>query len=148
VGGVGAQRFASQLAANAKVPAPWSALPDAAYDAIVALDGPYGGGSRDDDDFFRDRVAAPEEPLRMRVVLVRDTVEHPRVAARRRALRAVTESRDIVVRELTADGEHPVERLATLIGTGDFASIYLALGAGVDPTSTPATDQLKERISR
>jgi glucose/mannose-6-phosphate isomerase len=126
----------------------WSALPEAGHNLVVTFDGPYAGASTGGDDFFRDRISDPEGPTQLRVVLLRDRVEHARTPARRRAVRAVAEVRGVLVRELASDGEHALERLATLIGTGDFASIYLALGAGVDPTSTPATDQLKERISR
>ena len=37
------------------------------------------------------------------------------------------------VSELTATGEHGLARVAGLVALTDFAAIYLALGAGLDP---------------
>jgi len=45
-----------------------------------------------------------------------------------------------------ADAGHPVERLAQLIALGDFASVYLALGLGIDPSPTRSVLEMKERI--
>jgi len=147
VADVAAYRFACQLAENAKMAAMWGALPEAGHNAVVILDGPHAGGSGDDDEFFRDRVEDPEGLTRIRVVLLRDSVEHPRVAARRKAIRAVAEARGVEVRELAAAGESALERLASLVALGDFASTYLALGSGMDPTPIGPIDELKERIA-
>jgi glucose/mannose-6-phosphate isomerase len=48
--------------------------------------------------------------------------------------------------ELLADAGRPIERLAQLIALGDFASVYLGLGLGLDPSPTRSVLEMKERI--
>jgi glucose/mannose-6-phosphate isomerase len=144
---VATYRLACQLAENAKTPAVWGALPEVGHNGIVTVDGPYAVGAATADDFFRDRVADPDGATRLRIVILRDSVEHARVAARRRAVRAVGEARGLVVSEVVAEGDHPLERLASLVAVGDFASTYLAVGSGIDPTPIAPIDELKERIA-
>jgi glucose/mannose-6-phosphate isomerase len=51
------------------------------------------------------------------------------------------------VTQLAAQGEHPLERLAGLIAHADYASVYLALALGTDPTPAPILQELNVRIS-
>ena len=153
-GAAAAARLATQLQENAKLPALAGVLPEAGHNQIVAFDGPFaaagnsgssgssGGGSLD--DFFRDRVDEPVGP-RLRLVLLRDEVEHPLVRARAAAVPAVAGARDVPVGLLRAEGDSPLERVASLIGIGDFASVYVALASGVDPLPIAAIAELKER---
>jgi len=147
VADVAAYRLVCQLAENAKVPAGYGALPEAGHNAVVALDGPFATSADEGDDFFRDRVDDPGAGARISIVLLRDTVTHPRVEARRRAVRAIADVRGVRLREVAAEGEHCLERLASLVGVGDFASTYLALGTGIDPTPIRPIDELKQRIA-
>jgi glucose/mannose-6-phosphate isomerase len=148
VADVAAYRLVCQLAENAKLPAAYGALPEIGHNGVVAFDGPFATGrSDDDDDIFRDRVEDPDRGTRMSVVLLRDPVAHPRVEARRRAVRAVADVRGVRVREVMAEGTSCLERLASLVGLGDYASTYLALGSGIDPTPIRPIDELKERIA-
>ena len=50
----------------------------------------------------------------------------------------------VALDELTATGEHPLERLASLIALLDFASVYLALLEGTDPTPIDPIVTLKK----
>jgi hypothetical protein len=50
--------------------------------------------------------------------------------------------------EIRAEGGSPLERLASLISVPDFASVYLALAHGLDPTAVPAVDEMKEFTRR
>ena len=147
IGDVAAYRLTSQLAENAKLPAVHGSLPEIGHNGIVVLDGP-GAAAVSDDDFFRDRVDDPDESTRVSVLLLRDAVEDRRVAARRAAVQAVAEARDVPLHVLAAEGEHPFERLASVVAIGDFASVYLALVTGSDPTPIAAIDEVKERIRR
>lgn len=147
VAGAAAYRTACQLNENAKLPATWGALPELAHNQIVALDGPFGAGAQDGDDLFRDRVDEATAPSRLRVVLLRDRIEAERVAAQRRALVDVAAARRVPVHEIVAEGEHPLERLASLVLMGDFTSVYLALAGGTDPTPIGPITELKERIT-
>jgi glucose/mannose-6-phosphate isomerase len=147
--GVVAGRFAAQLAINAKYPAISGELPEANHSQVMALDGVFagaGGAATAEDDFFRDRVGEPAT-TRLRLVIIRDTEEHPQVTRRREVSTELAAGRGVPVTALVAQGDHPLERLAGLIAHVDYASVYLALAIGADPTPVPAIQELKVRIS-
>jgi glucose/mannose-6-phosphate isomerase len=147
VAGVAAYRLACQLAENAKYPAISGVLPEVHHNQVVALAGAFGARADDPDDLFRDRVdEAPGWPA-LRLLLLRDSEEQPEVARRREATVALAEEYAIGVQELAASGEHPLARLASLVAPTDFASVYLALVQGIDPTPIDPIVSLKERIS-
>jgi glucose/mannose-6-phosphate isomerase len=147
--GVAAYRFACQLNENSKYPAVYGVLPEANHNQVVVFDGPFGGeASQAPVDFFRDRVEDSEGEARLRLVLLRDSSEHPQVARRREVSRELAEARGIPVTELVAEGEHPLERLASLVALTDFATVYLALILGIDPTPIASISELKERIAQ
>jgi len=146
---VATYRFACQLNENAKMPAVFGGLPEANHNQVVAFDGPYGAGARrtDVDDLFVDRVEQAERTVgALRLVLLADTEEHPQVTRRREISMQVAADRGVPVSELRAEGRHPSERLASLVSIADFASVYLALVLGVDPTPITPITQLKAAL--
>ncbi len=48
---------------------------------------------------------------------------------------------------LRGSGPDLISRLAGLIALVDFASVYLALMAGIDPTPVTAIEELKARMA-
>jgi glucose/mannose-6-phosphate isomerase len=146
--GVAAYRFACQLNENAKTPAVWGVLPEANHNQVVAFDGPFAGSAGGSvDDLFRDRVADPvPEQTRIRLVLLRDTEEHPQVARRAAASRELAEERGIGISTVVAEGASSFERIAFLVAMGDWSSAYLALLEGRDPTPVDVITALKSRI--
>jgi glucose/mannose-6-phosphate isomerase len=142
MGGVAAYRFACQLAENAKYPAVSGALPEAHHNQVVSLDGPLAGDGADD-DLFRDRVD-DDQLHRLRLVLLHDD-DDPSTANRVAASEELAASRGVPVTRLVSEGSSPLERLASLIGMVDYASVYLAIGQGVDPTPVAPIDELKAR---
>ncbi|GAA3716030.1 SIS domain-containing protein [Nonomuraea antimicrobica] len=138
VAAVAAHRLASQLNANAKYPAIHGELPEAGHHQVAALDGPLA-----ERDIFADTAGRT-----LRLVVLRDVEEHPQVTRRREASLRLAGERDVPVTELAAEGVHPLERMASLIGLGDFASTYLALGYDIDPTPVSAITEVKARISQ
>jgi glucose/mannose-6-phosphate isomerase len=153
--GAAAYRFACQLNENAKTPAVWGVLPEAAHNQVVALDGPFAGRSGRSsgaasglssgaDDLFRDRGDDGEvESTQLHLVLLRDSEEHPAVARRATVSRDLARSRGVEVSELVAEGSSAFQRIASLITVGDWASTYLALAQGFDPTPVDAITELK-----
>ena len=133
-----------QLAENAKYPSIFGALPEAHHNQVVALDGALaaGGGT---DDFFRDRID-DNEALRLRLVLLDDEGSDP--ASRCEVSEQVAQSRGVPVTRLRAEGISPYERLASLVGLVDYATVYLALAQGLDPTPVSAIDELKKLLAR
>lgn len=139
---VAASRLVAQLAENAKYPAVLGTLPEANHNQIVSFEGPLAGVPA---DLFADRVdSAPAHALRL--VLMREEGEHPQVRAQADASAELAAERGVPVSELRAEGASGLERLASLIGLADFASVYLALALGVDPTPVSAIDTLKSRV--
>ncbi len=140
-----ARRFAAQLAVHAKYPAISGELPEAHHNQVMTFDGPFAG-ARTEEDLFRDRVDEPET-TRTRLVLVRDTEEHPRAALRREASAELAGERGVAVTELAAQEGHPLERLAGLIAHTDYAAVYLALAIGVDPAPGTAETRIRARMT-
>jgi glucose/mannose-6-phosphate isomerase len=144
-GGVAAYRFGCQLAENAKYPAVVGVLPEAHHNQVVAFDGPLAGGAATD-DLFRDRVEE-EEPLRVRLVLLHDDDRDEAVAARVSVSEQIAQERGVPVTSLRSEGDGPLERLASLVGLIDYATVYLALLHGTDPTPVAPIDALKQRLA-
>ncbi len=135
LGEVAARRFAAQLNENAKYPAVAGALPEAACNQLATFDGPLAAGRR------------PDGFTAMRLVLVADPDEDQQVAAQRDAVTDLAERRGIAVSELAMDdGQHPLVRLAGVIQLTDYASVYLGIASGTDPSRSAALRDLAERI--
>ena len=142
VGPVAAYRMVCQLAENAKYPSVPGALPEAHHNQVVALDGLLAGGSAED-DIFRDRVDDDDAPARLRLVLVDDENEK---TSRAEISEEVAQARGVAVTRLRTEGASAVERLASVVGLIDYASVYLALAQGIDPTPVAPIDALKKRL--
>src|SRR5450755_3033338 len=135
--GVAAKRFAAQLNENAKYPGIAGELPEANHNQVVAFDGPFAPG----------RSLDAESGFPLRLFLLADSGEHPQVARRRAASAELASERGIRVSELTMAGKHPLERFASVVQLIDYATVYLGIASGVDPTPIQIIQELKERIS-
>jgi len=172
--GVAARRFASQLSDNAKYPAITGLLPEAAHNQIAAFDGPFAPAARPspgeagvttesllpqeaaedlsglpdlsswDLDYEDTGLARGFTPLRL--VLIVDPGQDQRVAAQQRAVTELAAQRGIGLSELAMDGEHPLVRLAGVLQLADYASVYLAIASGIDPSQAAAVTDLQARI--
>jgi glucose/mannose-6-phosphate isomerase len=125
------------------VPGPHGALLSGRDDGGAALDGGLAPGLGNGEAHH---AAAPPVPLRL--VLLRDTHEHPQVARRREESAKLAAQRGIEVSELTTAGDLPLERLASLVQLIDYASVYLAIAEGIDPSPIAAIQELKARIAQ
>ncbi|MBO0774876.1 MAG: SIS domain-containing protein [Actinobacteria bacterium] len=138
--GVAAYRFACQLSENGKYPGICGVLPEANHNQVVCFDGPFAPGSPD-------VPAGGGPPVPLRLVLLRDSQEHPQVARRREESARLATDRGIEVTELPAEGEQPLERLASLVQLIDYATVYLGIAGGIDPGPVAAIQELKARIA-
>jgi glucose/mannose-6-phosphate isomerase len=138
--GVAAYRFACQLNENGKYPGVYGVLPEANHNQVVGFDGPFAPGSPD-----VPAGGGPAVPLRL--VLLRDTQEHPQVTRRREESARLATDRGIEVTELAAEGSQPLERLASLVQLIDYATVYLGIANGIDPGPVAAIQELKARIA-
>ena len=138
--GVAAYRFACQLNENAKYPGVYGVLPEANHNQVVGLDGPFAPGSPD-----VPASGGPAVPLRL--VLLRDSQEHPQVTRRREESARLATDRGVEVTELPAEGSQPLERLASLVQLIDYATVYLGIASGIDPGPVAVIQELKARIA-
>jgi glucose/mannose-6-phosphate isomerase len=126
--GVAAYRMACQLNENADRPATWGVLPEANHNQVVPFDDP----------------SAAE---RFRLVFLRDSEEHPSVARRVEASQQMARERGIGYDEVVAEGDSPTARIASLVAVADFATTYLALLLGIDPTAMAPITELKRMLA-
>jgi hypothetical protein len=152
VGGLAAARLAAQLTRNAKLPALPGVLPEALHTVLGCFDGVFGAGLPGAtvdplEAMFRDRVVEADAGPRLRLVMLRDNRELPAIAARAEAAAELAIERGIPVTPLLAEGDSPLERFASLVALGDYASIYLALLEGVDPSDDGAMSELAARLA-
>jgi len=148
--GVAAARFACQLHENGKYPAIAGVLPEANHNQVVVFDGPFAPGP-ETAGLAATGLAAAEPrqapPVPLRLIMLRDTHEHPQVSRRREESARIAADRGIEVTELAAAGDQPLERLASLVQLIDYASVYLAIANGIDPAPIAAIQELKARIA-
>jgi glucose/mannose-6-phosphate isomerase len=142
--GVAARRAVGAFARNARHPAVSGVLPDAAATIVAMFDGPFAGKS---DDIFADPFEDGAAGTRLRLVMLRDpgVVEH--VARVADAVAASAADAGVGVDVLEARGRAPLARLAGQIAMTDFASAYLALGAGLDPATSHHVADLREETA-
>ena len=125
IGEVAAARFKSQVNANAKAPAFWSAYPGLAYDELLGW-GQHGDVTRQ----------------LLTLVDFRHDEEHPQVSRRFDLVNSVLGEVVAGIEEVRAEGEGDAAQLLDLLFQGDVCSLHLAEQEGLDPGPTPATDEL------
>ncbi len=89
----------------------------------------------------------PRPPVPLRLVILADSQEHPQVARRRKASADLAGQRGIEVTELAAEGDQPLDRLASLVQLTDYAAVYLGIASGLDPGPVAVIGDLKDRIA-
>jgi hypothetical protein len=155
---VAARRVGDMLSANARYPVVAGSLGEAGRGRVGLIDGIYGGLVEAQRDIFADPNDQPEA-TRLRLLLLRDggladdderAAGEPSAVEDRRAdaVVALAARRGVRCGVIQAEGASPLERLASLIAVPDFASVYLALAHGLDPTAVPAVDEMKEFTRR
>jgi glucose/mannose-6-phosphate isomerase len=154
---VAARRVGDMLSANARYPVVAGSLGEAGRGRVGLIDGIYGALVESQRDIFADPDEAVVESTRLRLLVLRDggladDAEHgePTVVEERRADAVVelASNRGVRCGVIQAEGGSALERLASLIAVPDFASVYLALAHGLDPTAVPAVDEMKEFTRR
>ena len=125
-----AYRWVTQTNENAKSWGLALELPEMNHNAPVGYGGP-----------------AALLPL-LHVVLLRQRSVHPRVAHRIELTRQQLTAAGVAVEILDVPGASPLEEMLWAIQFGDFASYYLGILNGADPSEVRALDWLKDQMSR
>jgi glucose/mannose-6-phosphate isomerase len=124
-----AQRFKTQINENSKTPAKWEVFPELDHNEIVGWE------------------KAKELARHFSVIFIRDP-EEPKEIKRR-----IEVSREIINQVLTkllevwSKGETKLAKMSSVICTGDFTSVYLAVLRGIDPTPVKSIDVLKRKLN-
>jgi glucose/mannose-6-phosphate isomerase len=58
----------------------------------------------------------------------------------------MAKGRGVAVTRLRPEGGSEAERLASVVGLVDYATVYLALAQGIDPTPVRPIEELKKRL--
>ncbi len=129
IAAVAAQRFKCQINENAKAPAFWNSYPELDHNELAGW-GQHG-------DITRQVI---------QLVELRNDFEHPQVRKRFELTREIMRECIAGVTEVCARGDHPLGQLFDLIYVCDYASLYLAVGEGIDPGPVASIEDLKKRL--
>lgn len=124
-----ANRWKTQFNENAKHWAFFEALPELNHNAVVGLGVP---------PVVRDHAI---------VLMLRSSLDHPRVQKRWDVTRELLEREGVAAAEIHGRGESALAQLLSLIHFGDYVSFYLAMLNEVDPTPVEIIAFLKQRLA-
>jgi len=125
-----ARRWKTQLNENGKSSAGWEELPEATHNTVVGYEQPE---ALHDHQF---------------VVFLAAADDHPRNALRRAASMELLAAAHIDHQVVSVAGEGRLAQAANAIVIGDFASAYLGVLYGLDPTPVEAIAALKARLAQ
>lgn len=130
LGAAAALRWKTQVNENAKAPAFHGVYPELCHNEIVGW-GQNGDVTR--------QV--------MTLVNLRHDAEHPQVIRRFELVEDLLREVVADVVEVRAVGDGDLAQLLDLILVGDFVSLHLAAGEGIDPGPVPVLGELKRRLA-
>jgi glucose/mannose-6-phosphate isomerase len=123
-----AQRFKQQFNENSKIPAKWEFFPELNHNEIV--------GWENASDLSRDFC----------VVFIRDIDESLEIHSRIETTKKLMKPSAIPLLEVYSHGKTALAKMLSTICIGDFASVYLAILHGVDPTPVQTINKLKDAL--
>ena len=123
-------RWRGELAENAKVLSSGNLVPEMNHHEIVGLEN-------------------PGHPIKkLIVVILRDPLDHPRIAKRMEITKMLLSKRGFKVVEVSASGHSRLARIFSLLYIGDFVSFYLAILNRTDPTPVASIAYLKKELAK
>lgn len=127
IGAVAAMRWKTQLNENGKVPAWNAAMSELDHNEVVGWVQPFGSLHA--------------------VIALRSDHEHREIAARFPLSLDIARRAGAECREVSVPGRGPLATLLSLVTIGDFASCYVGLRHGADPTPVEAIQGLKAALA-
>ena len=127
IAAVAAMRWKTQMNENGKIPAFSAAMSELDHNEVVGWTRPFGE--------------------RFAVIALRHDGEDPSISPRFPLSADIARSAGAIVEEVHASGRSSLARLLSLIIVGDFASVYVALRRGVDPTPVTVIEHLKAALA-
>jgi glucose/mannose-6-phosphate isomerase len=127
IGAVAAMRWKTQCNENGKVPAWHAAMSELDHNEVVGWVRPYGSLHA--------------------VIALRSDHEHRELAARFPLSLDIARGAGAEVREVAVPGRGALATLLSLVTIGDFATCYIGLRRGEDPTPVKAIQGLKAALA-
>lgn len=122
-------RWKNQFCENSKRLAFVSFLPEASHNEVMGWEAARVG-------------------IRAGVIVLRTSDEHPAVSRLLSLICEIVAGKARFCGEFWADGTSLLCRMFSLILLGDYASVYLAVAGGLDPTPITTIDRLKDALKR
>lgn len=122
-----AQRLKQQFNENSKVPSKWDFFPELNHNEVVGWEG--------------------MEFNCFSAVIIRDVEEPEEVRCRIEATKEVIADKLSGIYEIWSRGRLKLTKMLSTIIIGDFASVYLAILRGVDPTPVETIEKLKKKMA-
>ncbi len=126
---VAALRWKAQINENAKCPAYYGILPELNHNEIVGFEVP------------RPLLAS------LSCIILRDKYDYERVKRRIEISKDIIKDQVKEIIEINSQGESYLARFYSLVYIGDYASVYLALEYGINPTPVKVIDYLKAQLA-
>jgi glucose/mannose-6-phosphate isomerase len=123
-----AQRFKQQFNENSKFPAKWEFFSELDHNEIVGWE-----GSGDSAKCFS-------------VIFIRDKDEPVEIKSRIETTKQIMGKANLKMFEVQAQGKSKLAKMLSAIIIGDFASVYLAILHGIDPTPVKTINFLKDTL--
>jgi glucose/mannose-6-phosphate isomerase len=125
-----AHRLKTQFNENSKVPSKSDAFSELNHNETVGYD-------------------APEALTKIQsIILIRDPQEPPEIRNRIETTTALVFNRAKTVMEIEAKGKTKLAKMFSVLCTGDFASVYLAILQNKDPTPVNIIDKVKGELAK
>lgn len=125
-----AERWKGQISENSKAPAYFNCFPELNHNEIVGTDYPK--------DLLK----------QFEIVILKDLEDHPRNRMRMEITKNLIKEVVSGVLEIESMGNSRMARMFSLIMLGDYASEYLAVLYGVDPTPVEKINLLKDELAK
>ncbi|RMG65522.1 MAG: bifunctional phosphoglucose/phosphomannose isomerase [Calditrichaeota bacterium] len=122
-------RWRNQLNENAKSMAFSNVFPEMNHNEIMGFEG------------------VPETISPLRVILLRDREEHPRVQKRFQIVKKLLREKNVPTSEVFSEGESRLARVMSLVYIGDWVSYYVAMLYEKDPIDIKSIDYLKAELA-
>ncbi len=127
---VAALRWKAQINENAKSPAYYNVFPELNHNETVGFEEPA------------DLIS------QLTIIILRDPADHARVKKRMEISKEIIRERVAKVMEVEARGLSFLAKFYSLAYVGDYASFYLALEYGINPTPVKVIDFLKAELAK
>jgi glucose/mannose-6-phosphate isomerase len=125
-----AQRFKQQFNENSKSAAKWEFFPELDHNEIVGWEG------------------RGEQCKYFSVIFIRDSDEPVEIESRIETTKQIMERAGLIMFDLEVQGKSKLAKMLSTIVVGDFASIYLAVLRGADPSPVKTINVLKDTLKQ